>query len=147
MSDRWTDEHCPVARAVDLVGDRWSLLIVRDALDGARRFSQFQRSLGIAKNILTDRLRVLVERGILEVRANERGTRQEYVPTERAHDLFVVITGLRQWGERHAFADGERHSTLVDDAGGAPVPTLRLLDSDGTELTSANTRVRKVDEG
>lgn len=63
MPDRaqWTDPHCPTARAADIIGDRWSLLIVRDAFDGSSRFSQFQRNLGIAKNILTDRLKVLVE--------------------------------------------------------------------------------------
>lgn len=141
---RWTDQHCPVARAVDLVGDRWSLLIVRDAFDGARRFSQFQRSLGIAKNILTDRLRALVEQGILDTQSNERGTRREYVLTDSGRDLFTVIVSLRQWGERHAFTDDEQHSTLVDDTVGDSVPVLRLVNMDGVELTSANTHVRKL---
>src|SRR3954454_14774427 len=103
----WTDPECPVARAVDLLGDRWSLLIVRDAFDGERRFSEFQRNLGIAKNILADRLRALVDHGILEQRPNARNTRQEYALTERGADLFGVIVSLRQWGERHAFAPGE----------------------------------------
>lgn len=144
-NDRWTDPHCPVARALDLVGDRWSLLIVRDAIDGARRFSQLQRSLGIAKNILSDRLRVLVEQGILETQSNEQGTRKEYVLTSSGRDLFTVIVSLRQWGERHAFSAGERHSTLVDDTGGRAVPTLRVVNKDGVELTPANTHVRRVD--
>ena len=61
------DESCPVARSVDLVGDRWSLLIVRDAFDGVHRFGDIQRSLGVARNILSDRLRKLVEAGILEM--------------------------------------------------------------------------------
>jgi DNA-binding HxlR family transcriptional regulator len=146
MTDRWTDENCPVARTLDLVGDRWSLLIVRDAIDGARRFSEFQRSLGIAKNILSDRLRVLVEQGILETQANEQGTRQEYVLTDGGRDLFTVIVGLRQWGERHAFSAGERHSTLVDDTAGKPVPMLRLVNGDGVELTPVNTHVRRLDD-
>ena len=147
MADRmqWTDSHCPVARAADIIGDRWSLLIVRDAFDGARRFSQFQRNLGIAKNILTDRLRSLVEQEILEVRANEQGTRNEYVLTARGADLFTVIVSLRQWGERHAFDDGEPYSTLVDDTAGDPVPTLRLANAQDIELDVANTHVRKVD--
>lgn len=144
-NDRWTDQHCPVARALDLVGDRWSLLIVRDAIDGARRFSQLQRSLGIAKNILSDRLRVLVEQGILETQSNEQGTRKEYVLTRSGRDLFTVIVSLRQWGERHAFSAGERHSTLVDDTGGGAVPTLRVVNKDGVELTPANTHVHRVD--
>ena len=81
MPDRtqWTDPHCPTARAADIIGDRWSLLIVRDAFDGSSRFSQFQRNLRIAKNILTDRLKTLVEQGIFEVRPNEQGTRNEYI--------------------------------------------------------------------
>ncbi|MGW1320773.1 winged helix-turn-helix transcriptional regulator, partial [Streptomyces sp. NPDC002426] len=62
----WTDPACPVARTLDLVGDRWSLLIIRDAMDGARAFTDFQHRTGIARNILTDRLRRLIERGILE---------------------------------------------------------------------------------
>ena len=62
----WTDPACPVARTLDLTGDRWSLLIVRDAMDGARSFTDFQQRTGIARNILTDRLRRLVERGILD---------------------------------------------------------------------------------
>ncbi|TSD47835.1 helix-turn-helix transcriptional regulator [Rhodococcus sp. KBS0724] len=146
MTDRaqWTDPHCPVARTTDIVGDRWSLLIVRDAFDGTRRFSQFQRNLGIAKNILTDRLRGLVEQGILEARSNEQGTRNEYVLTDRGMDLFTVIVSLRQWGERHAFSDGEPHSTLVDDSTGDPVPMLRLVNAQNIELDTANTHVHKI---
>lgn len=146
-ADGWTDQHCPVARAVDLIGDRWSLLIVRDAFDGARRFSEFQRSLGIAKNILADRLRTLVELGILDARSNEQGTRQEYALTDRGRDLFLVIVSLRQWGESHTFTEHEQHSMLVDDTAGDAVPTLRLVNQQGVELTSANTHVRKVGDG
>ncbi|MGG7102804.1 winged helix-turn-helix transcriptional regulator [Rhodococcus sp. 24CO] len=143
---QWTDSHCPVARTTDIVGDRWSLLIVRDAFDGTRRFSQFQRNLGIAKNILTDRLKGLVEQGILEARSNEKGTRNEYVLTERGMDLFTVIVSLRQWGERHAFIDGEPHSTLIDDTTGDPVPTLRLVNARKIGLDATNTHVRKVEQ-
>ena len=69
-----TGETCPVARSVDIVGDRWSLLIVRDAFDGMRRFGDFQRSLGVARNILSDRLRKLVEAGVLDMQAASDGT-------------------------------------------------------------------------
>lgn len=136
----WTDPHCPVARAVDIVGDKWSLLIVRDAFDGARRFTQFQRNLGIAKNILADRLRGLVDDGILECVPNANGTRTEYVLTDRGADLFTVVLGLRQWGERHAFGEGEKHSILTDSVD-QRVPTLRVLDGDGRELISSDTHV------
>ncbi|MGR6522877.1 winged helix-turn-helix transcriptional regulator [Rhodococcus erythropolis] len=144
---QWTDPHCPTARAADIIGDRWSLLIVRDAFDGSSRFSQFQRNLGIAKNILTDRLKTLVEQGIFEVRPNEQGTRNEYVLTERGMDLFIVITSLRQWGERHAFDDGEPHSILIDDTTGDPVPRLRLINARKIYLDPTSTHVEKVEEG
>jgi DNA-binding HxlR family transcriptional regulator len=144
--EQWTDADCPVARTVDIVGDRWSLLIVRDAFDGARRFSQFQRNLGIAKNILADRLRGLVEQGVLEVRSNERGTRHEYVLTDCGRDLFVVIVSLRQWGERHAYTDGEPRSTLIDDTTGDPVSVLQLVNAQNIGLDARNTHVRKSED-
>lgn len=100
----WTDPSCPVARTLDLVGDRWSLLIVRDAMDGARAFTDFQQRTGIARNILADRLRRLVERGVLDRRTAESGKRQVYSLTPAGRDLFTVVVALRQWGERHAFS-------------------------------------------
>jgi DNA-binding HxlR family transcriptional regulator len=138
----WTDPHCPVGRAADLVGDKWSLLIVRDALDGARSFTDFQRSLGVAKNILSDRLRRLVHDGILRRQPAPSGRRQEYVLTDAGEELFTLIVALRQWGESHAFTPGEPHSVLVDDESRAPVPPLRLTRPDGTALTARNTHVR-----
>lgn len=141
----WTDPQCPVARAVDLVGDRWSLLIVRDAFDGVRRFTQFQRSLGVARNILSERLRALVERGVLAQVPNSAGTRTEYELTDRGRDLFTIVVGLRQWAERHAFAPGERHSVLIDDTRKEPTPLLQLVNTDGVALDAATTHVRRVD--
>ncbi|MFW2778936.1 winged helix-turn-helix transcriptional regulator, partial [Acinetobacter baumannii] len=93
------EEPCPVARCVNLIGDRWSLLIVRDAFDGMRRFGDFQRSLGVARNILSDRLKKLVEAGVLEMQDASDGTAyQEYVLTTKGESLFPVIVALRQWG-------------------------------------------------
>ena len=141
---RWSDPHCPVARAVDLVGDRWSLLILRDAVGGTRSFTDFQRSLGVAKNILTERLRRLVDHGVLRRQTAPSGKRKEYVLTDSGQDLFTVIVALRQWGEAHAFDTGEPHSVLVDDETGTPVPPLRVQRPDGSVLTAANTHVEKV---
>ncbi|MEV4091346.1 winged helix-turn-helix transcriptional regulator [Streptosporangium saharense] len=141
----WTDPHCPVARTLDLVGDRWSLLVVRDAMDGARSFTEFQRRTGIARNILTDRLRRLTAHGLLAQRTASSGRRQEYVLTDAGRDLFPVILTLRQWGERHAFSPGEAHSTLVDQHG-HPVPELAPTGTDGAHLDAETTRVRKVQE-
>lgn len=139
------DEPCPVARSVDLIGDRWSLLIVRDAFDGMRRFGDFQRSLGTAKNILADRLRKLVDAGILTMQDASDGTAyQEYVLTPQGESLFPVVVALRQWGERHLFAPGERHSVLIDKSTGAPVPLMSPQARDGSALRPAATEVRKV---
>ncbi|WP_353940267.1 helix-turn-helix domain-containing protein [Streptomyces sp. HUAS MG91] len=126
----WTDPDCPVARTLDLVGDRWSLLIIRDAMDGARAFTDFQHRTGIARNILTDRLRRLVERNVFERQTASTGRRQNYVLTEAGRDLFAVIVAARQWGERHAFAPAETHSVLVDESG-LPLPELRPVDANG----------------
>ncbi|MFF4226166.1 winged helix-turn-helix transcriptional regulator [Streptomyces abikoensis] len=141
-SPDWTDPECPVARALDLVGDRWSLLVVRDAMDGARAFTEFQRRTGIARNILTDRLRKLTAHGLLVQRTAPSGRRQEYVLTDAGRDLFAVILTLRQWGERHAFDPGETHSTLVDRHG-APVPDVTPAGADGTLLDPDTTHVRR----
>jgi DNA-binding HxlR family transcriptional regulator len=82
--EKMKNETCPVARSVDIIGDRWSLLIVRDAFDGIRRFSDFQRSLGMARNILSDRLHKLVNSGILTMQSASDGTAyQEYVLTAK----------------------------------------------------------------
>lgn len=139
----WTDAACPVARATDLVGDRWSLLVIRDAMDGARSFTDFARRTGIARNILSDRLRKLVARGILAQVDSGSGRRKRYELTDAGRDLFPVIVALRQWGERHAFAAGESHSVLVDERG-RPVPAFRPVGVDGAPLTSGTTRVRHV---
>ena len=93
---------CSIARALELVGERWTLLIVRDAFLGLRRFEEFQESLGIARNVLTDRLNRLVEAGIFErVRYSERPERFEYRLTPMGRELDVAISALRQWGDAH----------------------------------------------
>jgi DNA-binding HxlR family transcriptional regulator len=137
----WTDPDCPVARTLDLVGDRWSLLVLRDAMNGARSFTEFQRRTGIARNILTDRLRKLTAHGLLSRRTAPSGRRQEYVLTHAGRALFPVILTLRQWGERHAFAPGENHSTLVDQHG-VPVPEVKPTSTSGAPLDAGTTHVR-----
>ncbi|WP_318376628.1 helix-turn-helix domain-containing protein [Enterobacter sp.] len=136
---------CPVARTVDLIGDRWSLLIVRDAFDGMRRFSDFRRSLGVAKNILTDRLYRLVEAGILtREEAPDGSAYQHYVLTPQGQSLFPVVVALRQWGEQHLFAPGEPHSTLIDRRTGKPLPPMTVQGKDGAAVLPEDTEVRKV---
>jgi len=95
-------QNCSIAAALEIVGERWTLLIVRDAFLGLRRFEEFQASLGIARNVLTDRLNRLVEEGILEkVRYSERPERFEYRLTQKGRDLQIALTGLRQWGDKY----------------------------------------------
>jgi DNA-binding HxlR family transcriptional regulator len=142
---RMQADPCPVARSVDIVGDRWRLLIVRDAFDGMRRFGEFQRSLGVARNILADRLRSLVDEGILATEPASDGTAyQEYVLTAKGEDLFTVIVGLRQWGERHLFEHGEDHSVLIRRETGKPVGKLTVATRDGQALKAADTMVKKI---
>ncbi|MGK5543594.1 winged helix-turn-helix transcriptional regulator [Streptomyces sp. URMC 127] len=142
---RFDDSECPVARSVDAIGDWWSLLIVRDAFDGSRRFGEFQRSLGVAKNILTARLRTLVAGGVLEtVPASDGSAYREYVLTPKGEALFPVIVALRQWGEQNFFAAGEPHSQLVDRREGQPLRALEVLSADGRRLNPGDTTVHKV---
>jgi len=95
-------QNCSVARALEVVGERWSLLIVRDVFLGLRRFEELQQNLGIARNVLTDRLNRLVEEGVLErVRYSERPERFEYRLTRKGRDLDIALSGLRQWGDKY----------------------------------------------
>jgi DNA-binding HxlR family transcriptional regulator len=95
-------QDCSIARTLEIVGERWTLLIVRDAFLGLRRFDEFHASLGIARNVLSDRLSRLVEEGILErVRYSERPERYEYRLTRKGRELNVALAALRQWGDRH----------------------------------------------
>ncbi|EMD23885.1 winged helix-turn-helix transcriptional regulator [Amycolatopsis azurea] len=136
---------CPVARSLDTIGDWWSLLIVRDAFDGVRRFGEFQRGLGVAKNILSARLRALVGHGVLDVvPASDGSTYSEYVLTAKGRDLFPVIVALRQWGEAHFFAEGEPRSELVDRDGGLPLRALEVHASDGRSVGPDDTVVVKA---
>ena len=93
-------DPCPIARSLDAIGDWWSLLIIRDAFLGARRFGEFQRKLGLAKNILSARLHALVDRGILATApASDGSNYREYVLTPKGRGLFPILVALRQWSE------------------------------------------------
>jgi DNA-binding HxlR family transcriptional regulator len=101
------DVNCSVAQCLDVVGEWWSLLIVRDAFLGVTRFDDFQARLGISRNILTQRLNHLVADGILErVRYQEHPPRREYKLTDKGRDLWQVVTAMREWGDRWAAPDG-----------------------------------------
>lgn len=119
---------CPIARSLERVGEWWSMLILRDALAGLTRFDEFQRSLGIAPNMLTRRLKGLVEAGMLERRRySERPTRYAYHLTPRGRDFAPVLLALLAYGNRH-FAPEGASVEIVDAATGAPVEPV-LVDA------------------
>lgn len=109
----FSDMHCSIARTLGVIGERWSLLIVRDAFYGVRRFDDFRADLGIARNVLTDRLNTLVQQGVLERRQyEERPPRYEYVLTEKGAELLPVILVMMRWGDRWE-SDGAPPVTLT----------------------------------
>ena len=130
------DSLCPVARSLDVIGDWWTLLIVRDALHGITRFSEFQRNLGAAKNILSVRLKALVAEGILAVGPAADGSAyQEYRLTDKGRALQPVLVALGQWGGEYLFNGGDdRPSQLVDSLHGQPLRKLEMRAQDGRVL-------------
>ncbi|EKF73492.1 putative transcriptional regulator [Alcanivorax hongdengensis A-11-3] len=112
---RWQDidqQPCSLARTLAIVGDRWTLLVLRDCFLGVRRFEQFQERLGVTRHVLSDRLRKLQEGGILDkVAYQERPRREEYRLTARGRDLYPVIVHLAQWGD--TYLAGEEGPPLV----------------------------------
>jgi len=135
--------ECPVARSLDSLGDWWSLLIIRDAFLGLRRFSEFQKNLGMAKNILTVRLRALVDHGILKTApASDGSAYLEYLLTPKGRGVFPVLVALRQWSEEFDDRPEEIATLLVDREKGRPVRKLELRAHDGRLLSDENTGLR-----
>jgi DNA-binding HxlR family transcriptional regulator len=142
---RFEKADCPVARSMDAIGDCWSMLIIRDAMLGLRRFSEFQKNLGLAKNILTVRLRALVANGILKTEpASDGSAYQEYVLTPKGRGVFPVLVALRQWSEEFAFVPNELSNILVDRSTGRRVRKLELHSQDGRLLGAEDTEVKAV---
>jgi DNA-binding HxlR family transcriptional regulator len=131
---RFDDMPCSVAQALNVVGDWWTLLIVREAFLGVRRFADFRDHLGIARNILADRLRKLVANDILsrEPKGSRRG--HEYRLTEKGRDLWPVLTALRLWGDKWVYGRGREPLIVRDRDRGAVVMQLLPADADGRPL-------------
>lgn len=137
--------ECSVARAMEVVGERWTFLVLREAFSGVRRFEDMQRHLGIARNVLADRLTRLVEHGVLERRPyQDRPVRHEYRLTPKGLDLYPALVGLLQWGDRWA---SERKSVELVHRGCGEVTSLQLCCAAcGEPVTAHDMRGRSDDE-
>ncbi|MDQ0741358.1 helix-turn-helix domain-containing protein [Pseudomonas sp. W4I3] len=137
--------ECPVARTLEAIGDRWVLMIIRDAFDDVRRFSEFQKRLGLAKNILTVKLKLLVELGIFDIQpASDGSAYKEYVLTDSGRAVFPIVVSMRQWGERYLFNKGESYSVLLDSELSEPVETIAVRSKAGKVLAPADCHRRVV---
>ena len=131
---------CPIARSLERVGEWWSILILRDAFHGLTQFDQFQKSLGIAPNMLARRLNALVENGLLERRRySERPPRDEYVLTERGRDFRPVLWALLAWGNKH-FAPEGASVVIVDSRTGAEADPVLVDRKTGRPLVPPDFR-------
>ncbi len=132
---RFADMNCGIAQALEALGDWWTLLIVRDAFFGARRFGDFEASLGIAKNILSDRLSRLVEHGIFsKTPLGDTEQRFEYRLTEKGEALLPVLTALREWSDDWIFGQGNEPVLVKDRRSRQRVPKLKVRDAEGREV-------------
>ena len=124
-TQKFSDGPCPIGRALDLVGDGWSMLILRDAGYGLARFDQFRTSLGIAPNILARRLKALTAAGMLEKRRySEHPPRDEYVITAAGRDFLPVLAAMGAWGRKHTGGGSELSYLQDEDSGRRVVPVV-----------------------
>jgi DNA-binding HxlR family transcriptional regulator len=139
----FADMHCSIARTLEVVGEWWTLLILRDAFRGVSRFDDFQQGLGIARNVLTARLTTLVNHGILERhRYQEHPGRYEYRLTERGLDLFPVIASLLRWGDRWAADPDGPPVVLVHEACGHDAQPVLTCSHCGSPVTAGSIRAQ-----
>lgn len=137
-----TAPDCSIQRTLDVIGDRWTLLILRDLFRGVRRFGQIHADLGIARNLLTDRLTRLVEAGIVtKVQYQQRPPRYEYRLTRKGLDLSPALVALMQWGDRW-YADDGPPTLLVHDSCGTPLEQLLRCPACEVPVAAVNIRSR-----
>jgi len=131
-----TSSHCSAALALDLLGDRWVLLLIREVVFGTRRFDDFADHLDIARNVLTQRLAKLVAAGVLmQVPLEKEGRRQGYHLSEMGKDLMPVLVALMQWGDRWLQTADSVPLRLIERSTGASIPRLLPRNAAGEELT------------
>ena len=143
MTDGWSRENCAVGNTLGVVGERWTLLVLREAFLGVRRFEQLQRNTGIARNILSDRLNTLVAHGILRRELyQERPRRYEYRLTEAGLDLYPILLSMMDWGSRHL---GGRAMTLTHKSCGATVMPHLACPECGERVQARDMRAVRTD--
>lgn len=139
----WAQTDCPMARAVDLIGEWGSLLIIREAFAGVSRFDDFQERLQISRHLLTTRLKRLVADGVLARQPiAENAKRHEYVLTPMGEDFFTTVVALRQWGDRWLFAPNPPPFEMVDAVDGSVVAPLELKSSRGRLMSRRDLRLK-----
>jgi DNA-binding HxlR family transcriptional regulator len=143
LGNSYDSQICSIAATLDVIGERWSLLIVRDIFIGLGRFDEIQADLGIARNVLHTRLTKLLEQGVLEKHPyQERPVRWEYRLTEKGLDLWPTVVSLMHWGDRHAAPDGP--PVLLEHRGcGGAVDSHRICETCGARLSAVDVRARR----
>lgn len=138
-SMKWNDLHneaCPVARGLSVIGDRWTMLVLRDCFMGIRRFERIQERLSITRHVLADRLRKLEAAGVLQRKPyQERPVRHEYWLTERGKALYPVLVSLIEWANEHVPPPGGSAVTLVSRKTGEPIVPVLMDATTGEEIT------------
>jgi DNA-binding HxlR family transcriptional regulator len=143
------DERCPIARSLDVLGEKWTLMIVRDALLGARRFSEFHSSLGLPKEVLSTRLNSLVEAGVLcrsPYKPEGGRLREEYLLTEAGHDLSLVLLVLGDWADRHRPAIRTSDLRFTEADSGEIVTAVAVTSSTGRLVSSDQIHMLRGDD-
>ena len=142
----YSSQRCSVAAALEVVGDPWTLLIIRDAFSGVRRFEDWQTRLGVARNVLAARLKTLVEHGVLERRRyTERPPRFEYRLTSKGRDLYPVMMALTAWGDKHAYAECGGPGRMVHAACGQEIRPVITCAGCGEPVRPTELRMQRQD--
>ncbi|CAG2154347.1 hypothetical protein LMG31506_05063 [Cupriavidus yeoncheonensis] len=137
----FTTMPCPVARSMAVLGERWAILVMREAFYGSTRFDEFEKNLGIAPNILSARLKTLVTHGLLDRVTPEGGGRHVYQLTEKGRDFFPAYVALKAWADRWMTDEKGPLTVLQDKRSGTEISTPSLTRADGTAITLDDVRV------
>jgi DNA-binding HxlR family transcriptional regulator len=141
LHNDYPGQACSIANALEVIGERWSLLIVRDVMNGNRRFGEMQRSLGVARNVLSARLQRLIEEDILERRAYQQNpARYEYFLTEKGLDLWPALIALLGWGDRHSTGPEGPPKQIVHKECGGEVTDRGICERCGEVLHARDAR-------